>query len=177
MSLRLRKFEKGDTTQLKSWFTTEEEVLLWAGASMRYPLESIDLRMLMKDHRGPQPLRELWAVCDALGSTIGHIQINYSERLEQATLGRIALDPAVRGQKLGLPLVELAVEKAFRRPWINRVELNVYDHNAPAIRIYKKAGFTLEGTRRKSTPISGTYWNTHIMSILREEYSAFDKRT
>ncbi|MDG1826643.1 MAG: GNAT family protein [Henriciella sp.] len=177
MSLRLRKFEKSNFAQLKNWFKSEEDVLLWAGESMPYPFESIDLRMLMKDHRGPRPVREIWAVCDALETVIGHVQITYNERTQQAVLGRIGLDPAVRGQKLALPMVKMAVDKAFERADINRVELRVYDHNAAASHVYEKAGFVLEGTRRKSTPIRGTYWNTNIMSILREEYAAFDKRT
>lgn len=175
-SLTLRPFRKNEISVLKSWFPTEEDTLQWAGASLAYPIADKDLKALITRHVGKAPRYEVWAA-DLADVMVGHLQIWYTMRLRQATLGRIAIAPMRRGSGLSKSLVDLAVSLAFSRPWINRIELRVYDHNAPAIATYRRAGFVLEGTRRQSTPIGTSYWNTHVMSLLREEYEAFDKRT
>ena len=177
MSLRLRPFVKHDIPELKAWFDTEEEVLLWAGASLQYPVRDSDLKALIKRHRGPDPTHEVWAIIDAGNHVIGHLQIWYNQRLRQATLGRIAIAPSQRGNGLANPCLQLAKAQAFSRSWVNRIELRVYDHNTAAIAAYKRAGFTYEGTRRQSTPIGRVFWNTDVMSLLRSEYEGFDKRT
>ena len=177
MSLSLRPFTKREIPALKAWFHNQEEVLLWAGAGLQYPIRDSDLKDLIKAHRGAAPVHEIWTIIDAESATIGHLQIWYSQRLRQATIGRLAIAPKHRGQGLALPLVKSAIDKAFSRPEINRIELRVYDHNTAAIAAYNRAGFVLEGTRRQSTPIGDMFWSTNIMSILRDEYVGFDKRT
>ena len=177
MTLRLRPFTKHDIPDLKTWFQTEEEVLLWAGASLHYPVRDSDLKALIKRHKAPEPTHEIWAIIDAGNLVIGHVQIWYSQRLQQATLGRIAIAPKQRGQNRANTCLQLAIAQAFSRSWINRIELRVYDHNTAAIAAYKRAGFTYEGTLRQSTPIGRVFWNTNLMSLLRSEYDGFDKRT
>ncbi|MCF6328760.1 MAG: GNAT family N-acetyltransferase [Henriciella sp.] len=177
MNLSLRPFTKRDIPVLKSWFHSESEVLLWAGASLEYPIRSSVLRAFIKAHRGPSPRHEIWAVSSEKVEALGHLQIWYSLRLRQAILGRVAIAPAYRGQGLARPLIKLAVDKAFSRTEINRIELRVYEHNTAAITAYKQVGFIHEGTLRKSTPIGKSFWSTSVMSILRDEYPVIDKRT
>ena len=173
MTLRLRPFHKRDIPALFTWFASEREVLMWAGAALPWPLHRRDFIALIKQHRGPEPTREVWAVLrdDAM---IGHFQIAFNHRLKTAALGRIALAPNARGQGLSAPLLQLVVDQAFRRPWVHRTDLMVYSPNAPAISAYQNAGFVHEGTRRQTTPHKDEIWETHMMSILRPE---FDKRT
>ena len=173
MTLELRKFDKRDIRALFSWFETEREALQWAGAALSWPLKRSEFVHLIKQHRGTAPLREVWAVTQ--GETmIGHFQIGLNRRLRTAGLGRIAIAPHARGKGLSSPLMELIVERAFSHLWVHRTDLLVYTHNTRAIRAYEAAGFTLEGTRRETTPIGDEIWDTHIMSLLRRE---FDKRT
>ncbi|MDJ0920852.1 MAG: GNAT family protein [Henriciella sp.] len=177
MSLRQRKFTTRDIDELLTWFETERDVLQWAGAHLPYPLQRGHIRELVFQHRGKSPTREVWCLCNDADAMVGHYQLGYSSRLRQATLGRIAINPACRGQGLATKLMSLAIPQAFSQAWVNRLELRVYDFNTPAIVAYTRAGFVHEGTRRQSTPIEDTFWNTHVMSLLREEYNAFDKRT
>lgn len=175
--LFLRPFRTREIAELKSWFPTESDVLQWAGASLKYPVADRDLKQLVAKHHGGKPRYEVWAADDTTGSMLGHLQIWYNDRLQQATLGRLAIAPHHRGSGLGRELTELALAKAFSRSEINRVELRVYDHNIAAKAAYSRAGFVYEGTRRQSTPIGETYWNTDVMSLLRNEYERVDKRT
>ena len=177
MSLRVRRFKSGDIAELMTWFADAEAVLQWAGASMPYPLHPRDLKAIIRAHRGSEPQQEAWSAVSPEETLSGHFQIWFNTRLRQATLGRIAIAPALRGQGLAGPLVEHALAQAFLRTWVNRVELRVYSHNTIAIAAYQRAGFVSEGTRRQSTPFGDTFWHTNVMSVLREEYEMFDKRT
>lgn len=173
MTLALQKFQKRDITDLFSWFNSERDVLQWAGAALSWPLKKSEFNALIKQHRGDEPTREIWAVMqnDAM---IGHFQVALNRRLRTAALGRIALAPLHRGRGLAPGFMTLIVDRAFYRNWVQRVDLLVYSHNVAAIKAYERAGFVLEGTRRQTTPIQNEVWDTHIMSILRNE---FDKRT
>lgn len=173
MTLSLRKFSARDIDPLFSWFQSEREVLQWAGAGLSWPLSKREFRALIKQHRGPESQREVWAVMSK-DRMVGHFQIGLNRRLRTAGLGRIALSPIARGQQLSRPLMDMILSRAFSHDWVHRVDLLVYSHNVAAIRAYQRAGLVLEGTRRETTPIGNEIWDTHIMSILRKE---FDKRT
>lgn len=177
MTLQLRAFTKEDISPLTTWFKSEIEVLQWAGASLPYPLQARDFKALISRQKAGGPDVEIWAIESANGVMVGHAQLFYNLHSHQATLGRVALAPDLRGQELSASLIRLAIDRAFSWTWVNRLELRVYDFNQAAISAYRKAGFTYEGKRRQSTPIGNTYWNTDIMSLLREEYKLFDKRT
>lgn len=173
MTLALRKFANRDIKPLFAWFTSERDALQWAGAGLSWPLQAGELRKLIRDHRSIDAPREVWAV-DQKARMAAHFQLSFNQRLATVGLGRIAINPALRGQGLAQPLLKLILDRAFSRPWVHRVELLVYTHNTPAIRAYQHAGFVHEGTRRQTTPIADELWDTHIMSLLRFE---FDKRT
>lgn len=51
---------------------------------------------------------------------------------------------------------------------IARVELTVHTTNIRAISVYLRAGFQVEGTRRRSLLVSGQYVDEYLMSIVRE---------
>jgi len=52
-----------------------------------------------------------------------------------------------RGRGIGRALLEHAVEWA-RRSGVRKLELHVFPHNEPAIRLYERFGFVREGFRR-----------------------------
>ena len=173
MTLKQRKFEKRDIPELFSWFKTERDALQWAGAALSWPLQRREFIALMKLHRGPDSIREVWAI-DHGDRMLAHFQIYYNQRLRTAGLGRIAIAPDQRGRGFGKPLMDAILTQAFQRDWVHRVDLLVYSHNETAIKSYQAAGFVLEGRRRETTPIGDEVWDTLVMSILRPE---FDKRT
>jgi len=46
--------------------------------------------------------------------------------------------------------------------------LSVYTDNAPAIHLYEKFGFIIEGTARQFALRNGVYVDAHMMARLRE---------
>jgi RimJ/RimL family protein N-acetyltransferase len=62
------------------------------------------------------------------------------------------------------------VDRAFAFDGIERLELNVFSFNTPAIRAYERLGFVKEGVRRSSTRVGPERWDTVMMGLLRSEY-------
>jgi RimJ/RimL family protein N-acetyltransferase len=59
---------------------------------------------------------------------------------------------------------------------LHRIELEVYASNPRARRSYEKAGFTLEGTLRERHFSEGRHEDVLVMSLLRDEWAAQDRR-
>lgn len=105
------------------------------------------------------------------GNMVGHAQLGFDWRNGIALLSRVAVAPEARGRGLASEMVRLVVGRAFDFQEIERVELNVYTWNEPAIRTYQRIGFQAEGVRRSSAHVAGERWDTAIMGLLRSEWS------
>jgi putative acetyltransferase len=65
--------------------------------------------------------------------------------------------------------MQAAMEVADK--WLNllRLELEVYADNAPAVRLYQKSGFVIEGTLVRYAYRAGEYVDVYTMARLRQE--------
>jgi RimJ/RimL family protein N-acetyltransferase len=72
---------------------------------------------------------------------------------------------AYAGQGIGTRLFR-EVEKWAREQELHRLELTVMTHNKRAIHLYKKMGFEIEGTKRDSVCVDGTYIDEYYMAKL-----------
>jgi putative acetyltransferase len=74
-----------------------------------------------------------------------------------------------QGKGIGSALMVSAIELADR--WLNlrRLELKVFDDNEPAIALYKKFGFEIEGTLRDFAFRDGRYADVLAMARLRRD--------
>ncbi len=72
-----------------------------------------------------------------------------------------------QGKGVGTALLQAAIDLADK--WLNltRLELEVFTDNEPAIRLYKKSGFTIEGTLVGFAYRDGQYVDTYMMARLR----------
>lgn len=167
--LTLRPFSTSDYPLLASWFTSLPEVVQWGGSHVSYPLTATDMDVMLREGQSQPPARRCWMACRD-DTPVGHAQLAYEWRDGNARLGRVAIAPDARGQGLARPMVALMIDEAFRAPGIERLELNVYMFNTPAIRTYQALGFTLEGVRRSSTRAGDARWDTGMMGLLRSEW-------
>jgi L-phenylalanine/L-methionine N-acetyltransferase len=71
------------------------------------------------------------------------------------------------GRGIGSSLMAALIDTADN--WLNlrRLELAVYVDNAPAIRLYKRSGFAVEGTRRAVAFRDGAFVDDYVMARLR----------
>lgn len=169
--LQLVPFQLGHFPILQRWFATEKELVQWAGPALRHPLSLEQMHEDLAESRRRPPLRLLWSACRD-DQVIGHCQLLFDRRNGVVRLARIVLAPSARGQGLGLPMLEALLAEAFADADIERVELNVYDWNAAARHLYRRAGFREEGLRRSATRVGRERWNVVLMGLLRQEWAA-----
>ena len=98
---------------------------------------------------------------------IGWCDIFPHERESFAHVGRLGMGvlPKYRRQGTGRRLAEKAIELA-KRIGLERIELDVYASNKPAIALYKSLGFALEGVKRKGRKLDGIYDDVVVMGLL-----------
>lgn len=111
--------------------------------------------------------RVVWVVIEnATGKVVGESVLNDLDEANLSCGFRIWLTARNRG--FGTEAALLSVEHAFAIG-LNRVELEVYDFNPRARRVYEKLGFVLEGTRRQALRFDGGWVDAHVMAILAED--------
>lgn len=79
-------------------------------------------------------------------------------------------EKSARGAGLGTMVLRKMLDKGFGQLALNRIYLHVGATNAPAIRLYEKAGFQKEGTLRGHYLIENKRIDVMVMSMLRSEY-------
>lgn len=82
-------------------------------------------------------------------------------------LGGFAVRTSHKGQGLGTTILDHIKQQATSQG-IKRIELTVDLHNEPAISLYKKTGFEIEGTIRKSYKLesTGQYYDEYLMAFI-----------
>jgi RimJ/RimL family protein N-acetyltransferase len=145
---------------------------------------------LTGSHPGPEPLsrefmREWYAtradhddrldlavVDRATGQFAGEVVLNELNPDNESCSFRILLcGDANRGRGLGTEATRLILGHAFEYVGLHRVDLEVYDFNPRARRVYEKVGFVFEGTLRDALHWEGAWIDAHVMSILAPEWA------
>jgi len=102
---------------------------------------------------------------------IGHLGLhtfpNHPRRRHAGQIGMAVRDDW-HGKGAGTALMGAAVDLADK--WLNltRLELDVYTDNEPAIRLYQKFGFVIEGTLVNYAYRDGQFVDTYTMARLRK---------
>jgi len=94
----------------------------------------------------------------------------------KAGLGITIGEKQLWGQGYGSDALNALVDFGFGQLRLERIWLEVYDFNVRARRSYEKNGFRLEGTERHAAYRDGKFLDTHLMSILRDEWQALERK-
>lgn len=109
--------------------------------------------------------RIVWAIIDnATQRVVGESVLNDLDVGNRSCGFRIWISGATdRG--LGTEATRLTVDHAFA-VGVHRVELEVYAFNPRARRVYEKAGFRLEGTKREALRFDDAWVDAYLMAVL-----------
>ncbi len=163
MPIDLERFGPEHYLTLSSWFEDQRQLTQWGGAAVRYPLDLPQLEAML-----PAPPRRLAWMAVREGTVVGHAQLTDINPVTGVVrLGRIAIAPACRGQRLAIPMLERVLDAAFAIEAIERVDLGVYTWNAKAIRIYERIGFTPGEVAQASAHVGDEAWDLKEMSLTR----------
>lgn len=123
------------------------------------------------ESRADQTDRLDLAIVDAArNSCVGEVVLNELSPSNDACSFRILIGPEGRDRGLGSEATRLILEHAFTTTDLHRIELEVYAFNPRARRVYEKAGFVYEGTKRDALKFDDEYIDAISMSILRTEW-------
>jgi putative acetyltransferase len=120
-----------------------------------------------------QPGRaDLLLVAEADGTLVGNAGLNpvgnAARRRHAMHLG-ITVGKAWQGRGVGTRLMAALLDAADRWLGCLRIELTVYTDNAPAIALYRKFGFEVEGTHRAFALRDGRYVDALAMARLHPD--------
>ena len=102
---------------------------------------------------------------DVVGSSGLH-PAGHPLRRRHAMLLGISVDSSAQRRGVGSALMAAMCDYADRWAGALRLELTVFVDNAPAIALYRKFGFEIEGTHRAYALRDGRYVDTYAMARL-----------
>lgn len=84
------------------------------------------------------------------------------------TLG-LAIAPEFQGQGYGTEACNWIIDAGFRRINLHSIALTVFSYN-PALKLYERLGFKVEGRRREALWYDGKWHDKILMSMLEDEW-------
>lgn len=83
----------------------------------------------------------------------------------------ISLIPAFRGRGLAVDVVGVLCEYGFAVRGLHRLQIDTLVDNKAMIATATKAGFSVEGTLRRSAWVYGAFVDTVVLGLLAEEWT------
>lgn len=101
---------------------------------------------------------------------VGWCDVGLSDRPGFTHRGHLGMGvhPDYRGQGIGSRLLRSALELA-RETGLECVDLDVYASNVPAIRLYEKFGFEVEGRKKRGRKLDGVYDDIIDMALFIDQ--------
>ena len=168
MTIIIRHVEPSDYEALHKIFSGPRVV--WGTLQIPFPSAEMWRKRLAEPPEGFYSL--VACVDDEVIGQIGlHTFPNRPRRRHVGQIGMMVRDDW-QGKGVGTALMQAAVDLADK--WLNlsRLELEVYTDNEPAVRLYKKFGFKIEGTAVQHALRDGQYVDSYLMARLRDQHSS-----
>lgn len=164
--LTVRHTEPSDYRALHAIFTHPKVV--WG--TMQLPHPSVESWRKRLETPSPDFYSLVACADEEVVGNIGLSVLTRPRRRHVGTLGMAVRDDW-QGRGVGSALMTAALELADGWLQLTRVELTVFTDNAPAVALYEKFGFVLEGTHKGYAFRDGAYVDTYTMARLRPEPS------
>lgn len=166
----LRWLEDADAPDIFRIYSDPEVMKYWSTVPMREPAQAQELiesvRRLFPEHT----LYEWGVVRLDDEQTIGTVTLaSIDESNKRAEIG-FALDRAAWGQGFMGEAVAAAIDFAFTRLDLARIEADVDPENAASLRLLARLGFVREGLLRERWRVGGGIQDSVMLGLLRREF-------
>lgn len=170
--ITLQPFTILDFPRLMQWTPSAEALMQWAGPSFTFPLELDQAADYMAPASGLGATRRVYrAALSTSGEVVGHVDLsNIDLDHRAASVCRVLVEPDRRRQGIGRQMMQQVIRVGFNELHLHRLDLRVFDFNAPAIACYEKVGFVQEGVLRDWLRTQDEYWSVVVMSLLETEW-------
>lgn len=163
MIISVRRAEPADCEAIQRIYASPK--VIWGTLQLPFPSVETWRKRLAEPSEGSFSL-----VASVEGEVVGQLHLGtFPQSPRRRHVGRIGM--AVRddfqGQGVGTTLVQAAVDLVDN--WLNllRLELEVYTDNEPAVRLYQRFGFVIEGTLVRFAYRAGQYVDVYAMARLK----------
>jgi RimJ/RimL family protein N-acetyltransferase len=112
---------------------------------------------------------ELLVIETGAGFAGGVRWVRVNRRSRIADVQTLMVDPAFRGRGIATEAVRELCSRLIRERGFHRVEAEVYGFNTAAQAVFERAGFTLEGLRRKAYDRNGDWQDGVRYGLLADE--------
>ncbi|SMO82599.1 GNAT family N-acetyltransferase [Melghirimyces algeriensis] len=158
----IRQAVPEDAEELRKRFArvVQEEVYL-----DETPDDLPDIREKRREIKEIRDSEGMYAVVKVDGKIAGSAQLKRGSKgiSHHTAQFRTWLTPGYRGMGLGKKLMEYTINWA-KKHGIEKINLDVWDTNDRAIRLYRKYGFRVEGCRRRQAIFDGKYVDEVFMA-------------
>ncbi|WP_313758196.1 N-acetyltransferase [Atlantibacter hermannii] len=158
----IRHAEPGDTEAVHRLFTQPE---VYAN-TLQVPHPSRAMWQERMNQKSPGQYHLVAIVDDQV---VGHLMIAAETRPRRSHVASFGLcvDAARHNQGIATALLREMIAMCDNWLRIERIELTVFVDNAPAIALYQKLGFDIEGTGKRYGLRDGDYIDAYFMARLR----------
>jgi putative acetyltransferase len=165
MTITIRHIEPSDYEALHRIFSGPKVV--WGVLQIPFPSAEMWRKRLAEP---PEGFYSLVACADneVIGQIGLHTSPNRPRRRHVGQLGMAVRDDW-QGKGVGTALMQAAIDLADKWLTLSRLELEVYTDNEPAIKLYRKFGFTVEGTAIDFAFRDGQFVDVYLMARLRDQ--------
>lgn len=166
--IRLRAVEPDDEARYHTWMNDPE---VTEYLTMRYPISHAGERKWIDDITSPNYEHTVFAV-DALddGAHIGTVELRTSRpESRDANLGIMIGDKTRWDRGYGTDAMRTLCRYGFNEMNLHRIELDVFDGNDRAVKVYERIGFKAAGRRRDAVFQRGRYHDELMMDLLEGE--------
>lgn len=162
--VELRSVEREDYRLLHEW-QNDAEVAHWMDYRVPFSLRDIEEDQERARKEG-KPF-----IIEFEGRAVGKCGLNQFRWEARVCAMYVYIgDKSLWGQGLGRDAVMALLAVAFDELGMERVELTLLAENKRALKAYQASGFVLEGTLRGRSYRAGTWHDTSVMSVSRDDY-------
>lgn len=165
MDIVIRRLEPSDYEAMQKIFAGPK--VTWG--TLQQPFPSIEI---WRKRLTEIPESQFWLAAMVGDELAGQLEVqtspNHPRRKHVGQLGMAVRDD-FQGKGVGTALMRAAVDMADNWLDLLRLELGVFVDNEPAVRLYQRFGFVIEGTLTRYAFRAGQYADVYAMARFRPE--------
>ena len=136
--------------------------------TLQLPWRSVEITRERFGHPQPDAFGLVAVVEGRVVGNLGLHLVRIPRRRDVASMGMSVHDD-FQNRGVGSALMAAMIDLADNWLGLRRIELEVWTDNAPAVHLYEKFGFVIEGTARQYARRAGTFVDAYYMGRLRAE--------